>query len=70
MLENEEIIDLFKKSLSVTIKSIGKSEDLEYSFKLSFLNRCDELEKSVVNEYYQRAFGIDLSDSKVVNVRE
>ena len=44
--------------------------DLEYSFKLSFLNRCDELEKSVVNEYYQRAFGIDLSDSKVVNVRE
>ena len=44
--------------------------DLEYSFKLSFLNRCDELEKSVVNEYYQRAFGIDLSDSKVINVRE
>ena len=45
-------------------------KDLEYSFKLSFLNRCDELEKSVVNEYFQRAFGIDLSDSKVVNVRE
>jgi len=44
--------------------------DLEYSFKLAFLNRCDELEKSVVNEYYQRAFGIDLSDSKVVNVRK
>ena len=44
--------------------------DLEYSFKLSFLNRCDELEKSVVNEYFQRAFGIDLSDSKVVNVRK
>ena len=44
--------------------------DIEYSFKLSFLNRCDELEKSVVNEYFQRAFGIDLSDSKVVNVRE
>tara|TARA_B100000378_G_C17715981_1_gene296949 strand:+ start:164 stop:355 length:192 start_codon:yes stop_codon:yes gene_type:complete len=32
MLENEEIIDLFKKSLSVTIKSIGKSEDLEINF--------------------------------------
>ena len=31
-LENEEIIDLFKKSLSVTIKSIGKSEDLEINF--------------------------------------
>ena len=44
--------------------------DLEYSFKLSFLNRCDELERSVVHEYYQRAFGIDISDAKVVNVRE
>jgi len=44
--------------------------DLEYSFKLSFLNRCDELERSVVHEYYQRAFGIDISDAKVVNVKE
>ena len=32
MLENEEIIDLFKKSLSVTVKSIGKSKDLEINF--------------------------------------
>ena len=32
MLENEEIIDLFKKSLSVTVKSIGKSENLEINF--------------------------------------
>ena len=30
--------------------------DLEYSFKLSFLNRCDELEKSVVNEYLSKSF--------------
>ena len=44
--------------------------DLEYSFKLSFLNRCDELERSIVHEYYQRAFGIDMSDTKVINVRE
>ena len=29
MLENEEIIDQFKKSLSATVKSIGKSEDIE-----------------------------------------
>ena len=32
MLENEEIIDQFKKSLSATIKSIGKSETLEVNF--------------------------------------
>tara|TARA_B100001123_G_scaffold188243_1_gene215135 strand:+ start:277 stop:1254 length:978 start_codon:yes stop_codon:yes gene_type:complete len=45
-------------------------KDLEYSFKLSFLNRCDELERPIVHEYFQRAFGIDISDSKVVNVSE
>ena len=44
--------------------------DIEYSFKLAFLNRCDELERSIIEEYYQRSFGIDLSDAKVVNVRE
>ena len=45
-------------------------KDLEYSFKLTFLNRCDELEKPVIHEYYQRAFGIDISDAKVVNVKQ
>ena len=44
--------------------------NLEYSFKLSFLNRCDELEKPVIEEYFQRSFGIDISDAKVVNVGE
>ena len=32
MLENEEIIDQFKKSLSATVKSIGKSQDIEINF--------------------------------------
>ncbi len=32
MLENEEIVDLFKKSLSATVKSIGKSEEIEINF--------------------------------------
>ncbi len=44
--------------------------DLEYSFKLSFLNRCDEMEKSILEEYYQRSFGVDITDAKVVNVKE
>jgi cobaltochelatase CobS len=44
--------------------------DLEYSFKLSFLNRCDELERSIIEEYFQRSFGIDMSDAKVANVEE
>lgn len=44
-------------------------KDLEYSFKLSFLNRCDELEKPIIHEYYQRAFGIDITEANVVNVK-
>ncbi len=32
MLENEEILDLFKKSLSATVKSIGKTEKIEINF--------------------------------------
>ena len=44
--------------------------DLEYSFKLSFLNRFDELERPLIEEYFQRSFGIDISDAKVINVGE
>ena len=32
MLENEEIVNLFKKSLSATVKSIGKSGKIEINF--------------------------------------
>ena len=45
-------------------------KDLEHSFKLSFLNRCDEIERSIIHEYYQRSFGIDFTEAKVVNVRK
>tara|TARA_Y100000590_G_scaffold462690_1_gene627452 strand:- start:632 stop:1609 length:978 start_codon:yes stop_codon:yes gene_type:complete len=45
-------------------------KDIEYSFKLSFLNRCDDLERTTIEEYYQRSFGIDISDAKVANVKE
>jgi cobaltochelatase CobS len=31
--------------------------DLEHSFALSFLNKCDDGEKPVVEEYFQRCFG-------------
>ena len=44
--------------------------DVEYAFKLSFLNRCDELERPIIEEYFQRSFGIDISNAKVVNVKE
>ena len=38
-------------------------KDLPHSFKLSFLNKCDELERSIVAEYYQRCFGSELNTS-------
>ena len=44
--------------------------DIEYAFKLSFLNRCDELERPIIQEYFQRSFGVDISDAKVANVKE
>ena len=44
--------------------------DIEHAFKLSFLNRCDEMERSIIEEYFQRSFGIDIADAKVVNVKE
>ncbi len=35
-------------------------KDREFSFRLSFLNKCDETERSTVAEYYQRCFGVEL----------
>lgn len=37
--------------------------DIGFAFKTSFLNKCDEAERTIVAEYYQRCFGNDLSDS-------
>ncbi len=34
--------------------------DLKYSFNVSFLNRCDDLEKPIISEYFQRTFGEDI----------
>ncbi|MDA4845675.1 cobaltochelatase subunit CobS [Hoeflea poritis] len=37
--------------------------DLAFAFQLTFLNKCDELERALVAEQYQRAFGEELKDS-------
>ncbi len=33
-----------------------------FAFRLSFLNKCDEAERTLVAEYYQRVFGEDLPE--------
>ena len=38
-----------------------------YAFRLSFLNKCDELERATVAELYQRCFDEDLPESAVSN---
>ncbi|HRM68155.1 cobaltochelatase subunit CobS [Thauera phenylacetica] len=39
--------------------------DLRFAFRVSFLNRCDEIERAVVAEYYQRCFGEELLDPRM-----
>ncbi len=34
--------------------------DMAFGFKVTFLNKCDELERPVVAEYYQRCMGTEL----------
>jgi len=37
--------------------------DVAFAFRLTFLNKCDELERALVAEHYQRAFGVELKES-------
>ena len=38
-------------------------KDIGYSFRVTFLNKCDEVEKNIIAEYYQRCFGEDLPEA-------
>lgn len=37
--------------------------DIGFAFRVTFLNKCDELERPLVAEFYQRAFGKELPES-------
>ncbi|MBI1779325.1 MAG: cobaltochelatase subunit CobS [Proteobacteria bacterium] len=39
--------------------------DIGFGFRVTFLNKCDEMERSTVAEYYQRCFGTELPESGV-----
>ena len=43
-------------------------KDTGYAFRVTFLNKCDEIEKNTIAEYYQRCFGEDLPES-LVNIQ-
>ena len=40
-------------------------QDLGFAFRLTFLNKCDEVERPIVAEYYQRCFGAELPETGV-----
>jgi len=42
--------------------------DLAFAFRLTFLNKCDEVERPVVAEYYQRCMGEELPESAAQEV--
>ena len=39
--------------------------DVGFAFRLTFINKCDELERQTVAEFYQRCFGVELPESSV-----
>ena len=40
-------------------------KNIPLSFKFTFLNKCDENEKPIIAEYFQRVFDIDLPESEL-----
>lgn len=38
-------------------------QNVAFAFRLTFLNKCDETERAIVAEYYQRCFGSELGES-------
>ena len=43
-------------------------KDVGYAFRVTFLNKCDEVEKNTIAEYYQRCFGEELPES-IINIQ-
>ena len=39
--------------------------DIGFAFRVTFLNKCDELERPLVAEFYQRCFSAELPESAV-----
>ena len=39
--------------------------DIGFAFRVTFLNKCDELERPLVAEFYQRCFNAELAESSV-----
>ena len=61
---NEDISTLMSPRTVITwAQNYIIFKDIKHSFRLTFLNKCDEAERPIVAEYFQRCFGEDLLES-------
>ena len=61
-LSNGDISTVMSPRTVLTWAQNSEIFDFNYAmaFKLTFLNKCDESERQIISEYYQRCFGDDL----------
>ena len=45
-------------------------QDLNKAFEITFLNKCDETEKVIIAEYYQRCFNTEIEGSVAEELSE
>jgi cobaltochelatase CobS len=43
-------------------------KNIAYAFKVTFLNKCDEAERPIIAEYFQRCFGEDVPGTSLESV--
>ncbi len=48
-------------------ENLGIFQDLAKAFRLSYLNKCDDAEHSIIAEFYQRCMGQELPESIAAN---
>ncbi|MBD1142064.1 cobaltochelatase subunit CobS [Pelagibacterales bacterium SAG-MED32] len=62
-LSNGDVSTVMSPRTVLTWAQNAEIFDFNYAmaFKLTFLNKCDESERQIISEYYQRCFGDDLS---------
>ena len=62
-LSNGDISTVMSPRTVLTWAQNAEILDFNYSlaFKLTFLNKCDESERQIISEYYQRCFGEEIS---------
>ena len=59
--KNSDLSLLMSPRTSITwAENAELFDDIHRAFILTFFNKCEENDKLVINEYYQRCFGIEI----------